>query len=270
LTQSARHPGRSAAESRDPGASAPALGPGSPLRAVRDDDASEHDSPKAKHILALDTCLDACSVAVCDGERSLAVKSEPMARGHQERLAPMVYEVMHAAGIGFDALGRIAVTVGPGSFTGLRVGLAFAKGLALALDIPCAGVGVLEALAQSATLGEEPQGFVCAAVDAKRGQIYLQIFIDGRPAMAPDALDPETAAARLAELWTGGPATLVGSGAALLEGVLPGAVILPRTAPDPLAVARIGQAARAPIPPPRPLYLRAPDARLSAAALAAS
>jgi len=216
-------------------------------------------------ILAIDTCLDACSVAVCEGERPLAVKSEPMARGHQERLAPMVYEVMRDAGLDFEALDRIAVTVGPGSFTGLRVGLAFAKGMALALDVPCVGVGVLEALA----VGEGPQGFVCAAVDAKRGQIYLQIFIDGRAAMAPDALEAETAAARLAELWTGGSASLVGSGAGLLAGVLPGAAILPRTAPDPLAIARIGQAARAPIPPPRPLYLRAPDARLSAAALAA-
>jgi tRNA threonylcarbamoyladenosine biosynthesis protein TsaB len=217
-------------------------------------------------ILAIDTCLDACSVAVCGGERPLSVTSEAMARGHQERLAPMVHEAMAHAGIGFQALERIAVTVGPGSFTGLRVGLAFAKGLALALDIPCVGVGVLEALA----LGEGPRGFVCAAVDARRGQIYQQIFIDGRPAMAPDALDADTAAARLAELWTGGPALLIGSGAAQLAGVLPGAVIQPRAAPDPLAIARIGQAAKAPIPPPRPLYLRAPDARLSAAALAAA
>jgi tRNA threonylcarbamoyladenosine biosynthesis protein TsaB len=216
-------------------------------------------------ILAIDTCLDACSVAVCAGETLLAVRSEPMSRGHQERLAPMVYEAMRDAGLGFSALGRIAVTVGPGSFTGLRVGLAFAKAMALALDIPCVGVGVLEALA----LGMAPQGFVCAAVDAKGGQIYLQIFIDGRAAMAPDALAPDTAAARLGELWTGGPASLIGSGAALLAGVLPSAAILPRTAPDPLAIARIGQAARAPIPPPRPLYLRAPDAKLSAAALAA-
>jgi len=221
-------------------------------------------------ILAIDTCLDACSVAVRAGEVPLAVRSETMARGHQERLAPMVHEAMRDAGLDFSALRRIAVTVGPGSFTGLRVGLAFAKGLALALDIPCVGVGVLEALAAGATSGGAPLGFVCAAIDAKRGQIYLQIFIDGRPVMAPDALEPDTAAARLAELWTGGPAGLVGSGAPQLEGVLPGASINPRTSPDPLAIARLGQAARTPIPPPRPLYLRAPDARLSAAALAAA
>ncbi len=210
-------------------------------------------------ILAIDTCLEACAVAVCDGDRPLAALSEPMSRGHQERLAPMVAEAMARAGRGFDQLSRIAVTVGPGSFTGLRVGLAFAKGVALATSAPCVGVGVLEALAA----GEADAGFVAAVIDARRGQLYLQVFIDGRPAMAPDALEPEIAAARLAELWTGAPATLIGSGAGRLDGVLPGARLVVRAAPDPLVVARLGLAARAPFPPPRPLYLRAPDARPS-------
>jgi tRNA threonylcarbamoyladenosine biosynthesis protein TsaB len=210
-------------------------------------------------ILALDTCLEACSVAVCDGQQVLAANSEVMARGHQERLAPMVAQTMSQAGLAFDALERIAVTVGPGSFTGLRVGLAFAKALALATGAPCAGVGVLEALAAS----EAETGFVVCAIDARRGQVYLQVFIDGRPAMAPDALSIETAAARVAELWTGGSARLVGSGAPLLEGVLPGARISARLAPDPVAIARLGLAAAIPIPPPRPLYLRAPDAKIS-------
>ena len=218
------------------------------------------------NILAVDTCLDACSVAVCSDDAALAVLSETMSRGHQERLAPMAAEAMTRAGLAFAKLDRIAVTVGPGSFTGLRVGLAFAKGLALALGVPCVGVGVLEAMA----LGVAPNGFVAAAIDAKRGQIYLQVFVDGHSAMAPDALAPESAAARLAELWTGGPATLIGSGAALLDGVLPGARQIPAAAPDPLTVARLGLAARAPVPPPRPLYLRAPDAKMSQAMPAAS
>ena len=85
-------------------------------------------------ILGLDTCLSSCSVAVLDGERVLASAREVMARGHQERLAPMAQAVMAEAGLAFDRLDRIAVTVGPGSFTGLRVGIAFAKGLALALE----------------------------------------------------------------------------------------------------------------------------------------
>ena len=90
-------------------------------------------------VLALDTAQNACSVAVLDGDRVLASATEPMQRGHQERLAPMVAEVMADAGVAFDQLDRIGVTAGPGSFTGLRVGLAFAKAMSLALDIPCIG-----------------------------------------------------------------------------------------------------------------------------------
>lgn len=209
-------------------------------------------------ILALDTCLEACSAALWDDGRTLDAVSEPMARGHQERLAPMVAEMMVRAGVEFSALDRIAVTVGPGSFTGLRVGLAFAKGLALALGRPCIGVGVLEALAA----GAANQGFVAAAIDAKRGQVYLQVFADGRAIMAPDGLDIPVAAARLAELWSGGPAVLVGSGAPLLAGVLPQAQVLESAVADPVAIARLAAMARPPFAPARPLYLRAPDAKL--------
>jgi tRNA threonylcarbamoyladenosine biosynthesis protein TsaB len=210
-------------------------------------------------ILALDTCLDACSVAAWADGRTLAVRSEPMARGHQERLAPMAAEVLADAGLAPADLDRIGVTVGPGSFTGLRVGLAFAKGLALALDRPCIGVGTLEALALGA--GE---GFVAAAVDARRERLYLQAFDAGRPVMAPDILDIPVAAARLAELWNGGPARLVGSGAPLVAAVLPGAEIDPLAVPDSAVIARLA-AARTPGPPPRPLYLRAPDAKVAGA-----
>lgn len=95
--------------------------------------------------LAFDTCLTACTAAVLEDERVLVSRVEPMARGHQERLAPLVYEVMTEAELSFDRLDRIGVTIGPGSFTGLRVGLAFAKGLGAALDRPVIGIGVLEA-----------------------------------------------------------------------------------------------------------------------------
>ena len=192
-----------------------------------------------------------------DGERVLAVLSEPMERGHQERLAPLAQAVMQEAGAPFAALDRMGVTVGPGSFTGLRVGLAFAKGLGLALDRPVVGVGTLEALAASA--GTE--GLVAAAVDARRAQLYLQVFLNGEALMAPDAVTLSEAAARLAELHRGGRATLLGSGAPALRGVIAGAVVLERTAPDAVAVARL--AARS-SEPPQPLYLRAPDARLPA------
>ena len=211
-------------------------------------------------ILGLDTCLSSCSVAVLDGERVAASAREVMARGHQERLAPMARAVMAEAGLAFDRLERIAVTVGPGSFTGLRVGIAFAKGLALALDKPATGIGTLEALAA------EAEGLVFAAIDARRGQLYLQGFEAGRALMAPDALTAETAAARIAELSQGRPFTLVGSGAPLLADFAPGAVVIEAEGCDAIKVARLA-AARGP-GPLKPLYLRAPDAKLPAAALA--
>lgn len=207
-------------------------------------------------ILALDTCLTACSAALLDGETVLAARSEAMPRGHQERLAPLVQELMAEAGVGFPALTRIGVTVGPGSFTGLRVGLAFAKGLSSALSIPCVGVGALEALA----FGQP--GFVVAVIDARREQVYVQMFGDGVALMAPDALTAADAAARLAELYHGGPATLIGSGAPLLAPALPSACVLTPDGPDPVAVARLAQRGPDPLKPPRPLYLRAPDAKL--------
>lgn len=207
-------------------------------------------------ILALDTCLTACSAALLDGETVLAARSEAMPRGHQERLAPLVQELMIEAGVGFPALTRIGVTVGPGSFTGLRVGLAFAKGLSAALSIPCVGVGALEALA----FGQP--GFVVAVIDARREQVYLQMFEGGVALMAPDALTATDAAARLAELYHGGPATLIGSGAPLLAPALPSATVLTPDGPDPVAVARLALRGPDPLKPPRPLYLRAPDAKL--------
>lgn len=202
-------------------------------------------------VLAIDTCLGACSAAVLDGERVLASRVESMARGHQERLAPLVAQVMDEAGIAFGRLDRVGVTVGPGSFTGLRVGLAFAKGLAQALSIPAVGVGALEALAHGAP------GRVLAVLDAKRGQVYLQAFADGAAVSAPDVLPLETAAARVAEF---SPDTLIGNGAVLLCEMTPRAHVLPVDQADPIAVARLASAL--PLVPPRPLYLRAPDARL--------
>lgn len=206
-------------------------------------------------ILALDTCLPACSAAVLDRNDVLASASESMVKGHQERLATMVREVMQAAGLSFGDLDRIGVTVGPGSFTGLRVGVAFAKGLSAALGLPCVGVGTLEALA-----GDE-SGVAAAVIDAKRGQVYLQVFEDGRALMAPDALPVEIAAARLVEFR---PSTLIGSGAPLLAPVLPDATVKLNLTPDPAVIARLAAKVRSPAPP-KPLYLRAPDAKRPAA-----
>jgi tRNA threonylcarbamoyladenosine biosynthesis protein TsaB len=207
-------------------------------------------------VLGLDTCLTACSVAVLHGERVLAHRSEVMARGHQERLAPMAQAVMRDAGLAFDSLDRIGVTVGPGSFTGLRVGVAFAKGLASALGLPTVGIGTLEALAA------QGQGLVAAAIDARRDQLYLQVFDRGHPLMAPDVLPMGQAAARLVELSLGRTLTVIGSGAPLLAAAAPGAAVMTPEGCDARDVARL--AAARPPAPLQPLYLRAPDAKLPA------
>ncbi len=208
-------------------------------------------------VLGLDTANGACSAAVTRDRVTLATISEAMTRGHQERLAPLVQEVMQQAELAFSALDRIGTTVGPGSFTGLRVGLAFAKGLGLALGKPCIGVGSLEALAAS----EPGPGLTVAAIDAKRGQVYLQVFDGAASLMAPDSLSVEVAAARIAELWRGGPVRLVGPGWPLLADVATEIQVIARAAPDPAAICALA-AVKPSRALARPLYLRAPDAKL--------
>ena len=211
-------------------------------------------------VLAIDTALDACQAAVLDRNLPLAVRTEPMSRGHQERLAPMVQAVMADAGLSFDALDRIGVTIGPGSFTGLRVGLAFAKGLSVALRLPCVGVGALEALAASV-----PPGLVAAAVDARKERVYLQLFRDGTAIDEARMLDIAEAQVSVAAFSREGAVRTIGPGAALL-----GARTEALDVPNPVALARLIASAVEPKGRPQPLYLRAPDARTIAERAAAA
>lgn len=204
--------------------------------------------------LIIDTALAACTAVAADGVRVIAAETEAMTRGHQERLGGMVREAMASADWSFDQLERIAVTTGPGSFTGLRVGLAFAQGLGLALDRPVAGLSTLAALARDAEA--DPGQTVWALIDARRGQVYGQAFRGDAAMDAPAALALEDAAARIAA--AGPDLILVGSGAALVGGA--GARVIERAAPSPGALARL--AADQPQGEARPLYLRAPDAKL--------
>ena len=200
-------------------------------------------------VFAIDTALGLCSAALAEDGRVTAVRSEAMQQGHQERLAPMVETTMNKAGALFAHLDRIGVTVGPGSFTGLRVGLAFAKGLGLALGKPVVGVGALEAL------GAEEAGRTLALADARRGQVYWQAFENGRSLNEPSASALEDAAAFFV------PDIVTGPGAELVSSRFPGASVTGRPAPDPAVVARLA-AARLDPERPRPLYLRTPDAKL--------
>jgi tRNA threonylcarbamoyladenosine biosynthesis protein TsaB len=205
-------------------------------------------------IIIVDTCLAACQVALAEGGRVIAGASEPMERGHQERLASMTAEVMARAGFSFAGLDKIAVTIGPGSFTGLRVGLAFAKGLSLATGAPLAGIGTLEALAASA-----PGGPAGAVIDARRGQVYVQAFEANGPRSAPQALSLADAAALLSE-GQGDELTVIGPGAGLLREVLPAARVIDLAAPTLEALARLAERTASSVDV-RPVYLRAPDAR---------
>jgi tRNA threonylcarbamoyladenosine biosynthesis protein TsaB len=196
-------------------------------------------------------------VAVLAGDKILAHRFEEMARGHAEALAPMVREAMAKAGLAFSALDRLAVTTGPGTFTGQRVGLAFMRGLRLALKKPLIGVTTLEAMAAAA---EAPRA--AAIHDAKRDEAYLLLWEKGRTVFPPAVLPFAEAAEKIRAF---GACVLTGTGAAAAREKLGADFTLTEIRqPDALWVARLAVPRPAPDDPPAPLYLRAPDARLPA------
>jgi tRNA threonylcarbamoyladenosine biosynthesis protein TsaB len=227
-------------------------------------------------ILAIDTALAACSVAVWQDGHTLATESRPMQRGQAEAVIPMVEAAMRAAGLAYADLDRIAVTVGPGSFTGIRVGLAAARGLGLAAGKPVIGVTTLETLAFVAapptltlplkgggkTRSNPPPPLrerdgvggaaALAAIDARRGEVYVQRF-------GTDATEAALISIAAASALATGTGVAVGDGAPLLH--LPtGWQVYDVWLPDPAAVAKIAATRQVPAHPPGPLYLRAPDA----------
>lgn len=204
--------------------------------------------------LGLDTALGACSAALTGAAGIVARRYEAMSTGHAEALAPMVDELLRGANARFADLTRLAVTTGPGTFTGQRIGLSFARGLALALKIPCIGVTTLEAMAAAAR-AERPGYGVLVATDARRGEAYAAAFdADGQPSAPPALL----AIADAAALVTPG-ITLAGSAAEMLAAH--GGVLSTVRQPDAAFVAQLAQG-RPDQGPPHPLYLRAPDAKL--------
>ena len=214
-------------------------------------------------VLALDTALGATSVAVIDfpaGEVR-ASASEAMERGHAEALIPLVRDVVAAVPEGFSSLDRIVTTVGPGSFTGLRVALSAARSFGLALDIPVVGVSCLTAYA-APLITAGTRTVIASAIDARHGAVFFESYwLDGKRAQAPQLLTATEAARTL----RGGRSRVIGTGAALVaaaaaaEGIEAEALDSP-AAPDILWVARLGAAADPAFAPARPLYLRAASA----------
>jgi len=222
-------------------------------------------SPKSSlRVLGIDVCSGFCSVAVIDAETLLAMKHEAMTRGHAERLAPMVTEVLGEAKLATADLDGIAVTTGPGSFTGARLGVSFARGLALATGVPTIGVTIFEAMAHVCD-GEQ----VVISLKGKNGTVLLQNFSRNIPVTEPKEISA-TGAWKL--LPKTGTFTGTGTETDLLLASSPDEVkercifrqLEPITSE---VIARIGilrlDGTRE---APAPLYLRAPDAKPQAPA----
>lgn len=216
-------------------------------------------------LLAIDTAGPNCAVALArasDGEAQVFARAEErIGRGHAERLAPMVDATLASAGIGYADLGRVAATVGPGSFTGVRVGIAFVRGLGVALDIAVVGVGSLDALALP--LARRDAGTVAAVLDARRGEVYALARDLGTGAVIVEAqaLRLEDLAFRLSHAER--PIVLAGSAARLVGDLLPipqPEIANERESPDIADVAALALSAEK-YGPPEPFYARGADAK---------
>lgn len=218
-------------------------------------------------ILALDTSSGACSAAVRAAGKTAARRFEVMQRGHSECLMPMIRDVLGEAGLAMSDLDLIAVTVGPGAFTGLRIGLAAARGLALAAGKPCFGVTTTEAVAA----GVRDETPVLVAIDSKRADLFVQIFLSQprRPAAPAAAVCPDSLAGfidavmpglrRLEVVGNATAAALQALAAASFAASPSGASPHPNAAlVAALAEDRWRPGVDAALP--APLYLRAPDA----------
>lgn len=195
-------------------------------------------------VLAIDSALDACSVAIVRDGQTLAHISEHMNRGQAERLAPMVREAAEQAGVAFDQIDRVAVTTGPGSFTGVRVGLSFARALALSLDKPCIGVSTLEALAL-----EEGEDGLRAALIETPGASYVALYENGVALIAPQGVERGEHEALLSNAAHGRVFTMKGPG------------VIANAAALAVRAAKLDPA----LYPPDPTYLRAPHVTLPSA-----
>ncbi len=221
-------------------------------------------------ILGIDTATSGCSVALWQDSECLAHRAARMPRGQSEALAPMIDDVRGDAGIDLSVIDAIAVTRGPGAFTGLRIGLAAARALAMTLNVPCLGIGTFEALLAEAQATVEGQAvdILVIAIESKRDDIFLAAYApDGGEVLAPCAALPNALAQAT------GPdqrVVIAGDAAAQAAAVLADRSdvrILPSVdVADALTVAALGAdileaGANAPA---EPLYMRPPDVTLPA------
>ncbi len=215
-------------------------------------------------ILAIDTAAGACSAAVwSDG--AVHQRLVELSRGHAETLLPLLLATMADAGCTFPDLDLLAVTVGPGAFTGLRVGLAAARGLALAARLPCVGVTTLAAVAAAVPPAETAGRPLLVVLDSRRADLYAQVFLNGAAAGDPTVVAADDLPRLLANApLPAGPVAVAGDGAAMALPALTAAGIEASAAsspgyPEAASVAAIAAAVPAGgLLPPVPLYLRPP------------
>jgi len=217
-------------------------------------------------LLAIDTCEGTCSAALVRGDKAIASRMERIGRGHAERLLPMISELMAEAGTDYEALSRLAVCTGPGTFTGLRIGLSVARGVALAKGLPCVGLMSLPVLAAQAygdLADAAADTTVHAIVMGRGGQGFYQAFLglaeDGLPLPISDAasLDGDVIVEKVAAR----PGIVVGSGASLVG------ESSPHDAVDPVMLAHLARDLDPAGYAPEPAYLREADAKKAKALL---
>jgi tRNA threonylcarbamoyladenosine biosynthesis protein TsaB len=210
-------------------------------------------------VLAIDCAASLCAACVYDAAagQELGRAVLDLGKGHAEHLMGVIAEALKAAASGYPDLGAIAVSVGPGSFTGLRVGVSTARGLALALNIPAIGVTTLEALAAEAS-ATFPGRAVLAALDAGREEIHAALYdktasLNYCPAVAT--------LAQAAAMAAGSSAVLAGTAAEQIAALTGGSELGPRTATGDIATYARLAAGKGSSERPKPLYLRGADAK---------
>ncbi len=211
-------------------------------------------------ILAIDTCLDQCAVALRPPNGDIVTMVEPRTTGHAERLPLMVRDMLQKSGMTAKNINKINVTTGPGSFTGVRVGLSFARGMAIGHPLKLHGMTSFQALALSAPSSSSKSSKIVTLIDARRGQIYGQIFTYGATGEAiPDGAafieNPDQIAQKLAPLRADPSTVWLGSGVALVAPEYSA----PTTLPDIGRMAAWAATHRA-TDAADPTYLRPPDA----------
>ena len=216
-------------------------------------------------LLAIDTALEYCAAAVLDSGAMTMIAQETleMKRGHAEALMPLIARVIKASERSYLDLDRIAVTTGPGSFTGLRVGISAARGIGLAAGKPVVGLTTLSAYSAPLIAEQQDQQPVLAAIDARHDNVYFQVVAGNGTTLMPPAIAP------VEETFTAsrfGALRLVGNAAQMLADRWPKHLPAPtsidqRPGPDIGWVAWLGAATDPNLAPPKPFYLRPPDAK---------